>query len=710
MASWREEHVARVMALEAAASTMLTDALADVLRPIATNLGKVTTAAATGPAEARVSMADLGALSSRWGMQVDDVVLPWFGGIFEAGGNAAQAQLAGIGVIVPHPDPELMNTAARNYLAHARPRFTRLGDEAWRHARQELVAGFQAGEGISALRGRVRRVEDLTRTEADRMARTEVIAASNAGAVANVELLGDDQPPFRQWLSTLDTRTRPTHVRADGQVVKSGDTFQVGTARLRFPGDPNGPRNEVERCRCTILFLDDPTPLEPEGRQVGGQDTASGPQEIGGTVDIVDQTTDVTPDEVPATVPAEVVDLVSDTTPAPPIPGPSEPVWDEDLRARIIAMDRDRNMPLAEAFRADRNNPQTPDRYGLSRYEDNPAPLHQLWADIRAGEATSADEWVDIDGAQILDPTVGPHQIRALMEDYPTDAYWQPVVLRLPDGTHVLVDNVEHAIAGAARNSGRFMARVYDVELPGPARRPVSAAVTGDDATSEAVARALAAIDKVHTDGDLTPTVIRHIADSDREPGVRGYYEPSLDDGIKAIRLDPDATDEDAASTLIHEIGHWLDFAAIDPASARGRYRYATTGSPLTKTDGTPFSPMGTVLNAIRDSDDYQAADKTRRYLRDMANNRGNSPRIRRQYRARADYADYLLSDVELWARAYAQYISIRSGDRRLISSINAQRKRYAHDLPGQWGWTSFEPIADAIDQLLRTIDWTPTP
>lgn len=312
--------MARVMALEEAASTMLLRELSAVLDPIAAQIGQLqpVTAAAVGPGEARVSIDDLSAINSRWGMAVDRTVLPWFGGVFEAGGNAAQAQLAGIGVVVPHPDRELMNYAARQYLAEARPRFTALGDQAWTEARDQLLTGFQEGEGIDKLRSRVRSVTDLSKVQADQLARTEVISASNAGAVADVDLLGEDAPPYRQWLSTLDTRTRPSHVAADGQVVKRGEPFQVGMASLRFPGDPYGPPQEVIRCRCTVLFLDSPEPLEPAGRQEGGMDTAEGAQEIGGPVDIVEETATVTPTKIPETDPAELADVAD----VPPLPEP----------------------------------------------------------------------------------------------------------------------------------------------------------------------------------------------------------------------------------------------------------------------------------------------------------------------------------------------------------------------------------------------------
>jgi uncharacterized protein with gpF-like domain len=55
------------------------------------------------------------------------------------------------------------------------------------------------------------------------------------------------------WLSTVDSRTRPTHVAADQQRTLLTSPFIVGGAQLLFPGDPTGPADEVIQCRCTML-------------------------------------------------------------------------------------------------------------------------------------------------------------------------------------------------------------------------------------------------------------------------------------------------------------------------------------------------------------------------------------------------------------------------------------------------------------------------
>lgn len=54
----------------------------------------------------------------------------------------------------------------------------------------------------------------------------------------------------KQWDSTLDARTRPSHQRVDGEIRELDKAFSNG---LDFPGDPAGGAAEVCNCRCALL-------------------------------------------------------------------------------------------------------------------------------------------------------------------------------------------------------------------------------------------------------------------------------------------------------------------------------------------------------------------------------------------------------------------------------------------------------------------------
>ena len=54
----------------------------------------------------------------------------------------------------------------------------------------------------------------------------------------------------KQWDSTLDKRTRPSHQKVDGEIKELDEPFSNG---LMFPGDPDGGASEVVNCRCALL-------------------------------------------------------------------------------------------------------------------------------------------------------------------------------------------------------------------------------------------------------------------------------------------------------------------------------------------------------------------------------------------------------------------------------------------------------------------------
>lgn len=54
----------------------------------------------------------------------------------------------------------------------------------------------------------------------------------------------------KQWDSTLDARTRDSHIKVDGEIKELDEKFSNG---LMFPGDPNGKAAEVINCRCALF-------------------------------------------------------------------------------------------------------------------------------------------------------------------------------------------------------------------------------------------------------------------------------------------------------------------------------------------------------------------------------------------------------------------------------------------------------------------------
>ena len=115
----------------------------------------------------------------------------------------------------------------------------------------QLTQGVMLGESIPKLAKRVRRVTGSNYAAAVRTARTAVTGAENAGRVRSYGLARAMGIKLRkEWLATLDGRTRHTHRKLDKAKAPDPGTFDNG---CRFPGDPQGPYSEICNCRCTLV-------------------------------------------------------------------------------------------------------------------------------------------------------------------------------------------------------------------------------------------------------------------------------------------------------------------------------------------------------------------------------------------------------------------------------------------------------------------------
>ena len=116
--------------------------------------------------------------------------------------------------------------------------------------RSALAEGFTQGESIQQLTKRIEGYfEGNAKARATMIARTEVVAASNRGAVDRYIKEGFEQ---KEWFAAMDERTRETHAAANGQVVGIRDNFKVGDDSMPQPGNGSLPEENIN-CRCTVL-------------------------------------------------------------------------------------------------------------------------------------------------------------------------------------------------------------------------------------------------------------------------------------------------------------------------------------------------------------------------------------------------------------------------------------------------------------------------
>lgn len=109
------------------------------------------------------------------------------------------------------------------------------------------------------------RMRDMSRASAIRTARTAITAAQNAGRLDTYRAAQDMGIKLKkQWMATLDNRTRHAHAMLDGQTVDVDKPFKVDGYELMYPGDSSAPGYLVYNCRCTQIA------------EVDGEDTSSG--------------------------------------------------------------------------------------------------------------------------------------------------------------------------------------------------------------------------------------------------------------------------------------------------------------------------------------------------------------------------------------------------------------------------------------------------
>lgn len=128
-------------------------------------------------------------------------------------------------------------------------------DKAWNQKKiaAAVTQGILQGQSIPSLARRI-----ATDTGYDNMtamlryARTAMTGAQNAGRMEALQRAkGMGIKVKKTWLATLDSRTRDSHQKMDGETVDVEAKFSNG---LMHPGDLNGAPGEIWNCRCTMVY------------------------------------------------------------------------------------------------------------------------------------------------------------------------------------------------------------------------------------------------------------------------------------------------------------------------------------------------------------------------------------------------------------------------------------------------------------------------
>lgn len=185
-------------------------------------------------------------------------------------------------------------------------------------------------------------------------------------------------------------------------------------------------------------------------------------------------------------------------------------------------------------------------------------------------------------------------------------------------------------------------------------------------------------VSSVHGDGPLPSIPMLLVSASSQIRGRFWYGE----DGPTAISID--LAHRHRGFAAVHEIGHFLDFSGI--------------GAPNTFASETADELAAWRAAAVQ-------SRQVRRLGRSVEAIAGQvAPEVALIYHAYLDLP-------EIWARSYAQYVTIRSRDAALEAGLAAHRtagdaepatiERLLH-----WDDDDFAPVAAAIERLFRRLGW----
>jgi uncharacterized protein with gpF-like domain len=131
-----------------------------------------------------------------------------------------------------------------------------------------LRRGLRDGRTLKEMTGDLMKVmKSIEEYQAVRIARTETTGGMNAGGQLERVDLGIE---FKEWISTLDSRTRGAkpkdrydHISSNGETVPNEDVFVVSGQKLLYPADGShgASAGNICNCRCCSVGAWPKSPL-----------------------------------------------------------------------------------------------------------------------------------------------------------------------------------------------------------------------------------------------------------------------------------------------------------------------------------------------------------------------------------------------------------------------------------------------------------------
>lgn len=196
-----------------------------------------------------------------------------------------------------------------------------------------------------------------------------------------------------------------------------------------------------------------------------------------------------------------------------------------------------------------------------------------------------------------------------------------------------------------------------------------------DPLVKKSVENALSIINSVHDDGVLKKIPVEAI---DSMVTMGAFSRSQFTNAPVKIEISTKGTSQEM--TFAHELGHYLDLFAT------GKTQTSYTSEKLNNDE------MSSIMAAIKSTDTIKKiVDKSNEALPFDA----------------LDYLEYLLRPREMWARAYAQYIAVKSQDSLMIKQLEIlQNDVIFKTVQTQWNDNEFKSIIQEIDKYFSDKNW----
>jgi hypothetical protein len=198
---------------------------------------------------------------------------------------------------------------------------------------------------------------------------------------------------------------------------------------------------------------------------------------------------------------------------------------------------------------------------------------------------------------------------------------------------------------------------------------------------------AIAAIDRVHGDGDLPRIPVRLI------PGVSDFGRFRFDsDSGEPISIAINPNQPHRQFSLLHEIGHFWDWQAL--GEGRG---FGSATSPA----------LNSWRLGILASRAFRALAALNAQGMAVVQREGVPQFLTLTVDQRLAVTRFVRTE-EFWARSYAQFMAQRTGEAELLQSLAMVRNRNPNLVyyPIQWDDDDFDPIANTIEVLFHDLGW----